>query len=288
MDAGRVNQQSRSRSRRRRVTDAGQTGYVGDSEVNENTPAAELERLRAQQALNSRGNGHFGDINHLTPAIVFSSPPDEDPTEDQNSKQLDRNSETATASTVPLPPTPGERPSIGTRQAIPFKLGRHPDGISSLGTNASTLTLTSQTGVISPIGDDNGKQLGHDHDHKHNYKPGKPHSLQDHGINSREKKKSNEQQNEPMIEPVDEAHDDQDVDDRFDPYDLRNPSHLLPDTKNSAGEQRTGMSDDNTIHGLRLVGGGLGRNGNGNGDEKEKEKETMRPGVDRSDTASLD
>lgn len=142
VDAERVEKLSRSRSRRRGVTDAGQTDYVRKPEVDENTPAAELDRQRNEQTLNGQADGHSTDRALLIPPIVLSSPPD-------------RDSENAKA--VPLPASPGERPSAGPGKAFPFKLGRH---LGNQDVNASTVTLASQAGVISPKGDEVNKQLG--------------------------------------------------------------------------------------------------------------------------------
>lgn len=145
VDADRLNKLSRSRSRRRVVTDAGQADPAGKAKIDENTPAAELDRQRNEPALNVQPNVHSTDPTHLAPPIVLSSPPDE-------------NSDNAKA--VPLPASPGERPSAGPGKAFPFKLGRH---LGNEDVNASTITLASEAGVVSPKGDDDdeSKQLGH-------------------------------------------------------------------------------------------------------------------------------
>ena len=135
--ADQANKQYRSRSRRRGVTDGGQTGYVGKPKIDENTPVTELDRRRKGET-----NGHPTDRAHLAPPIILSSPP---------------NADSENASAVPLPASPGERPSAGPGKAFPFKLGSH---LADQDVNASTVTLASHAGVVSPNGDEENKQLG--------------------------------------------------------------------------------------------------------------------------------
>ncbi len=327
IDADRANKQSRSRSRRRAVTDTGQTGYVGKLEIDENTSAAEMDRRRNEQALNSQANGHPTDPTRLAPPIVLSSPPNEDsenakavplpaspeerpspgpgkafpfkldrnldnkdvnattkmlasqtdvtntrdheeikqPDESITSSPPDQNSKNASA--VPLPASPGERPSAGPGKAFPFKLGRHLGAVSA---NASTVTLTSQAGVISPKGDETGRQLGDKTDNQH-----------EHSVDAQDNA------HQPgTIEPVEDAHGEHV--DGVDHYDLRNRLPLEGENGNelarnvvSPVEERRGTLEDakGVLHHGPGVVGGLG--------EKD-DKGVERPRVDRSDTASLD
>ena len=320
---------SRSRSRRRGVTDTGQTNHVGKPEIDENTPAAELDRQRNEQALNGQANGCPTDRAHLAPSILLSSPPDENPESakavplpaspgerpsagpgkafpfklgrhmgiqdvnastvtlasqagvvspkgDEESKQLgdsitssppDQNLENAIA--VPLPASPGKRPSAAPGKAFPFKLGRH---LGDEGANASTVTLTSQAGVVSPKADETGKQLGDSLD-----------SQDEHSIYAHENINRQE-----MIEPVEDANGEQA--DGVDHYDLRNKLPLEGENGNELAnnvvgpvEERRGTLEDAKgvlHHGPGVVGGIGEKKGEGNGAE--------RPGIDRSDTASLD
>lgn len=324
--ASRANEMSRSRSRRRGVTDTGQTNHVGKPEVNENTPAAELDRRRNEQVLNGQANGYNTDRAHLAPPIVLSSPPDDNsenakavalpaspgerpsagpgkafpfklgrhlgnqdvnastvtltsqagvvsPQGDEESKQLgdsitssppDRNSENATA--VPLPASPGERPSAGPGKAFPFKLGRH---LGEEGANASTVTLTSQAGVVSPKVDETSKQLDDSPDERSV-------SVQEY------------HNHWGIIEPVEDAHGEQN--DGVDHYDLRNKLPLEGENGNELAnnvvspvdERRGTLEDAKGVlhHGPGVVGGIGEKDGQGKGGQ--------RPGIDRSDTASLD
>lgn len=324
--ADRANKISRSRSRRRGVTDAGQTTYLAKAEIDENTPAAELDRRRNEQALNRQAKGYPTDRAHLAPPIVLSSPPDAEsenakavplpaspgeqpsagpgtafpfkldrhlrnadvngktvtlasqagivsPKADKERTQLgdsitssppDHNSENATI--VPLPASPGERPSAGPGKAFPFKLGRH---LGDEVANASTLTLTSEAGVVPPRAEETGKQLGDDLD-----------SPNEHSIDAQE-----------IIEPVEDAHGEHA--DGVDHYDLRNKLPLEGENGNELAnkavgpvEERRGTLEDAKgvlHHGPGVVGGIGEKQGEGKGEEG-----VMRPGVDRSDTASLD
>lgn len=333
----RANKLSRSRSRRRGVTDAGQTDYTAKPGNDENTPAAELDRRRNEQASNSQANGHPTDHAHLAPPILLSSPPDENsenakavplpaspgerpsagpgmafpfklgrtlgnqdvnasnitlasqagvvsPNRDEESKQVsdsitssppDRNSENAIA--VPLPASPGERPSAGPGKAFPFKLGRHQGSLGIEGANASTVTLTSQAGVVSPKGDETGKQAGDSPDNQDEV-----------FIDAQE---NHDRQR--TIEPVEDAHGE--YADGVDHYDLRNKLPLAGENGNELAntavgpvEERRGTLEDAKgvlHHGPGVIGGIGEKKGEGKG---EGEEEVTRPGIDRSDTASLD
>ncbi|CAD6563544.1 MAG: hypothetical protein ASARMPRED_000033 [Alectoria sarmentosa] len=331
--AGRVNK-TRSRSRRRGVTDAGQTSYIGKPKIDENTPAVELDRRRNEQSLYSQANGHPTYPTHLAPSIILSSPPDENsenakavplpaspgerpyagpgkafpfklgrrldnkdanastitlasqagvvsPKGDEESKQLgdstslsspDRNTENAIA--VPLPASPGERPSVGPDKAFPFKLGRHQGSLNIEGANASTVTLMSQAGVVLPKGDDTGRHFGDSLDNQ-----------EEHSIEAQE---NNDRQR--TIEPVEDAHGEQA--DGVDHYDLRNKLPLEGENGNELAnnavgpEERRGTLEDakGVLHHGPGVAGGLGEKD----DEGKGEGGVTRPGIDRSETASLD
>lgn len=330
--ADRANKISRSRSRRRGVTDAGQTNYVGKPEIDENTPAAELDRRKNEQALNSQANGHSADPTHLAPPIVLSSPPDENyenakavplsaspgerpsagpgkafpfklgrhlGNQDVNASTItlasqagvispkgdeelgdsitssppDRTSENAIS--VPVPASPGERPSADAGKAFPFKLGRHLGGLGEESTNASTVTLTNQAGVVSPKGDETGKQLEDSMDDQN-----------EHSIDAQEN-----HGHQGTVEPVEDAHGEHA--DGVDHYDLRNKLPLEGENGNELAnnalgpvEERRGTLEDakGVLHHGPGVVGGLGeKKGEGKG-----ENGVIRPGVDRSDTASLD
>ena len=131
---------SRSRSRRRAVTDTGQT-----NEVDENTSAAELERRRE----NSSTNGAVPDSSHLAPPFVTS--------QDTGNPKQDH--------LVPNPVS-AVRP-VASGKAFPFKLGTH---LVDDGRNASTVTLQSQAGVVTPKGNEVGTQLGETVDSNHETK----------------------------------------------------------------------------------------------------------------------
>ena len=119
---------SRSKSRRRTVTYTSQ-----DDEVDENTPAAEIiqKRKKASQAAS--------DPTHLVPPNVTAA--------------------NATSYQDPaLEPKSPNRPSAGGK-AFPFKLGTH---LTDDGRNASTISLMSQGGVVTPKGDSKAQQLDED------------------------------------------------------------------------------------------------------------------------------
>lgn len=328
--ADRANKRSLSRSRRRGVTDAGQTNCVGESKIDENTPAAELDRRR-----NGQANGHPINRAHLAPPIILSSPPDSNsenakavplpaspgerpsagpgkafpfklgrhlgtqdvnastvtlasqpgvvsPNEDEETKQLgdsitssspERNSKNAIA--VPLPTRPGERPFAGAGKAFPFKLGRHLGSLGNEGANASNVTLTSQGGVVLPKGDETGKSNGI--------------SLEDQDEHLNDARGNNDGQR--TIEPVEDAHGE--YAGGVDHYDLRNKLPLEGENGNELAnnvvgpvEERRGTLEDAKgvlHHGPGVIGGIGEKKGEGKGEEG-----VTRPGIDRSDTASLD
>lgn len=200
--------------------------------------------------------------------------------EEQNSKQLgksnitsppDHNSEDAIA--VPLPVSPGDRPSAGTGKAFPFKLGRH---LTDGDANASTVTLTSQAGVVTPKADKMGKPPGDslDGQREHSHDTGEMHHHRG------------------TIEPVEDAHGEQA--DGVDHYDLRNRLPLESENGNELAnsavgptEERRGTLEDAKgvlHHGPGVIGGIGEKESEGKGEQKAATK----PGIDRSDTASLD
>ena len=123
VDLHRLRGHSRSKSRRRTVTDAGQTN---DLDIDENTPAAVIEQKKAEALQKDHSSKETA---HLAPPVLVTG----------GSSSND-----------------SARPSAGGR-AFPFKLGTH---VRDDGRNASTITLMSQGGAITPKGDERGKQLG--------------------------------------------------------------------------------------------------------------------------------
>lgn len=121
IESNKTNGHSHSRSRPRAATDTGR------DVVDETTPVAELLDRRAE---------HIND-----PILLSPTSPTGRPT--TNGEQTDAND------------TAAPNRAISGGRAFPFKLGTH---LGDDGMNASTLTLTSQAGVISPLGDEAGKQ----------------------------------------------------------------------------------------------------------------------------------
>jgi len=134
----RASRLSRSRSRRRAVTDVGQTNNE-NGDMGESTPPTESERRQEENISTKATNS---DCKHLAPPTITSSPPT--PQEDTNNKP------------PALSPTSTNRPIAGGK-AFPFKLGTH---LNDNGRNASIVTLQSQAGVVTPKGDEKGRQLG--------------------------------------------------------------------------------------------------------------------------------
>ena len=130
--------QNRSRSRRRTVTDAGQTNIRHNNANEEDTSLTP----NANESNKSPDDTTSGDRNHLVIPTITSDPPSP---EDQPKKP----------NNVSFEPSSPNRPTAGG-VAFPFKLGSH---LVENGRNASTVTLESQAGVVSPRGDEVGKQL---------------------------------------------------------------------------------------------------------------------------------
>lgn len=137
---------SRSRSRRRTVTDAGQTNH-GKSPMNGEKASATAQDSNGENKPST--NGTSTDPNHLAVPTVTSDPPSP---EDDTINIGD----TLLTSKSPNRPTAGG-------VAFPFKLSSH---LVENGRNASTVTLESQAGVVSPKCDEEGKQLGESMDTK--------------------------------------------------------------------------------------------------------------------------
>lgn len=136
---------SRSRSRRRTVTDIGQA----NADVDENTSVAQLEQGR-EETLPADGttsentlaaNGITSDLNTLSPSVLISDHSTTEPN--------------GLAASQCLSPNANRPKSEGV--AFPFKLGTH---LIDSGVNASTVTLQSQAGVVSPRGDEKDRQFG--------------------------------------------------------------------------------------------------------------------------------
>ena len=130
--------QNRSRSRRRTVTDAGQTNNRNNIANEEDTSS----KQKANESNKSPDDTTSGDRNHLAIPTITSDPPSP---EDEPKK----------SNNVSFEPSSPNRPTAGG-VAFPFKLGSH---LVENGRNASTVTLESQAGVVSPRGDEVGKQL---------------------------------------------------------------------------------------------------------------------------------
>lgn len=139
-DAKRAYAMSRSRSRRRDVADVGQAN--GDADVD--TSARELGRRQQEK---SSANGMASNPDHLAPSVIVS-----------NHWTTEPNGQSASQSSS----SNANRPkSEGI--AFPFKLSTH---LVEDGRNASTVTLESQAGVVTPQGDEKGRQLGESLEHR--------------------------------------------------------------------------------------------------------------------------
>ncbi len=128
---------SRSRSRRRTVTDDGQTNNRNNDANDEDTSS---ETQNTSESNKRPDNAISADRNNLAIPTITSDPPS--PEGESNKVSFNRSSP--------------NRPTTGGI-AFPFKLGSQ---IVENGQNASTVTLESQAGVVSPSGDEAGKQLG--------------------------------------------------------------------------------------------------------------------------------
>ncbi|KAI9759558.1 MAG: hypothetical protein M4579_002224 [Chaenotheca gracillima] len=123
---------SRSRSRRRTVTDAGQVGTEAE-DVDENTPAGDLLARKGEAGV---GEGR----NFLSPTSAAVRPSPSQLTQDEKAPVDDDAS--ASGAPVTLSPTSSSgRPHNGV-VAYPFKLAHEGER------NASTMTLTSVAGTV--------------------------------------------------------------------------------------------------------------------------------------------
>ncbi|KAL6714305.1 hypothetical protein ACLMJK_007728 [Lecanora helva] len=120
---------SRSRSRRRNVTDTNQTDP--NHSIASNTPATPLDRRRSSSSPQTASSPA-----HPAPAIVISAHDDH---------PLPNNPDLQTISS--------HRP-VADGKAVPFKLSSH---LVDDGRNASTVTLQSQVGVARPVGGIDGE-----------------------------------------------------------------------------------------------------------------------------------
>ena len=137
---------SRSRSRWRTVTDAGQTNH-GKPPMNGGKASATAHDSKGENKLST--NGTSTDPNHLAvPTVTSDPPPPEGDTNNIGDALLQSKSL--------------NRPTAGG-VAFPFKLSSY---LVENGQNASTVTLESQAGVVSPKSDEEGKQLGESMDTK--------------------------------------------------------------------------------------------------------------------------
>ena len=128
---------SRSRSRRRAVTDTGQA-RIDNGHVNQSKFPLSTNGDQGEEALNGDTTS---DSNHLAlPAVIPKPPSPPKTTSEGPSVQVSESSNRPTAGGV----------------AFPFKLGTH---LAEPSWNASVVTLQSQAGVVSPQNEDNGKQL---------------------------------------------------------------------------------------------------------------------------------
>lgn len=132
-----VHGHSCSRSRRRTVTDTGQTTSNADNDTDENTTVAEM--LQQKEGING-----IQDPNYLFPSPV--SP--------RRWKDIEGDADTTGITGTPTYPA---RPTAGG-VTFPFKLGRN---LGDEGTNTSTVTLASMPGIVTPKVEGNGKKLGH-------------------------------------------------------------------------------------------------------------------------------
>ncbi|MCJ1340164.1 hypothetical protein MMC09_005458 [Bachmanniomyces sp. S44760] len=146
-------QQARSRSRRRAVTDAGQTDHNDndDEEIDENTPASVLLARKNQDSnllprsfvplpQSPKSNSNSNSNPSPTPG------PGPAPTSIEQQLTAHSNAQEAKFSNDTNINTSTQRPTANGI-AFPFKLGKPVD---EKGRNPSTITLTSQVGIVPP------------------------------------------------------------------------------------------------------------------------------------------
>ncbi|KAL2044698.1 hypothetical protein N7G274_002472 [Stereocaulon virgatum] len=131
-----------SRSRRRTVTDAGQTNHEQNPVSGEKAShTADAGNGKEKPATNGRSTSTHP--NHLAVPTVTSDPPS--PADDHPA-----NKDTSTKTSISKRPTAGG-------VAYPFKLSSH---LTETSRNASTVTLQSQAGIVSPKVEEEVKHLG--------------------------------------------------------------------------------------------------------------------------------
>lgn len=135
VNGSRLNGQSRSRSRHRAVTDTGQSAD-GVFDTSRNISAAQPPYMRPEQASVTQEIPNFSLLSPRLPHVTQTS--------------HDR----LKADLASVEISDSNRPTAGGT-AFPFKLGTHLNA-----DNASMITLTSQTGVVTPKGNGAGGQLG--------------------------------------------------------------------------------------------------------------------------------
>ncbi len=230
---------SRSRSRRRDVADIGQANNY----VDENTTAAELDRRQEEK---SPTNGMASDPNHLAPSVVVS---DHSTTEPKGQ-----------AASQYLSPNANRPKSDGI--AFPFKLSTH---LVDDGRNASTVTLQSQAGVVTPPDDEECRQLGASVDHRTEDES----KLR--GSEKAEPPTSTKEAKAPAAEPAES--DDEGWKQAAQDKKIR----LINggDDQEYPGMQRRGTLEDaqGVLH---------------HGPKEARNAESKRPQIDRAETASLD
>ena len=121
---------SRSRSRRRTITDLGQSDHQRHEDVDEFTPAAILESRR-RLASPATNEASLQETNSLSAPVPTVSYPDKDETDPA-----------ITSSRL------SNRPVAGPDRAFPFKLG---SSLTDDGRNASTFTLESHMSVAAGV-----------------------------------------------------------------------------------------------------------------------------------------
>ena len=230
-----------SGSRRRTVTDAGQTNH---EQIPMNGEKASYTVNTGNRKDKPSTNGTSTRSNHLAVPTVTSDPPspaDDNPT----------NKDSWTKSSISKRPTAGG-------VAYPFKLSTH---LTETSRNASTVTLQSQPGIVSPKVGEEENQLGENMDTTTGEAPNpSTESVPESGPQSG----TEEWRQGPQDEKMRRIGEDDDGGER-----------------NAAGGRRRTLEDAEGVLHYGFVGNG--DNGNGSADAEGK-----RPVLDRVDTASLD
>ncbi len=135
VNGSRVQENLHSRSRHRAVTDTGQSAENAIESTNTELAAEQL-RMRADEASATQG----------VPNPTLLSPPLSPIAQNSNDRGMDY---------LAIVETSDSHRPTADGVAFPFKLGTHLNA-----DNASNVTLTSQAGVVTPKGNEVGKQLG--------------------------------------------------------------------------------------------------------------------------------